>query len=253
MKKTFLYAVLMISIINVSFAIPAKPFKLLANKEYKFFDVKLFDEQQSRVASILSKKSYEPIKSLSNSKISLKATLDENYKAKLSWVSAVGKDAKLYVIQISHDRETFYDLIEVKVDPKNEERSLYTFVDPKMYIGTKYYRIMEIDEEDKTIIYAPVKITLDAVPAPSEIVRCLQTDENNVIHIKTGDSRLVPILTTETGMGIPCDYKYSEATQTGVLKPLYYLAGGNYHLKVRMGNNEAKYVVSVNDLEGMQF
>jgi hypothetical protein len=245
MKKTFLYAVLMISIINVSFAIPAKPFKLLANKEYKFFDVKLFDEQQSRVASILSKKSYEPIKSLSNSKISLKATLDENYKAKLSWVSAVGKDAKLYVIQISHDRETFYDLIEVKVDPKNEERSLYTFVDPKMYIGTKYYRIMEI--------YAPVKITLDAVPAPSEIVRCLQTDENNVIHIKTGDSRLVPILTTETGMGIPCDYKYSEATQTGVLKPLYYLAGGNYHLKVRMGNNEAKYVVSVNDLEGMQF
>jgi len=81
MKKTFLYAVLMISIINVSFAIPAKPFKLLANKEYKFFDVKLFDEQQSRVASILSKKSYEPIKSLSNSKI-----IKQNYRGLVLWV-----------------------------------------------------------------------------------------------------------------------------------------------------------------------
>ncbi|MES2518817.1 MAG: hypothetical protein V4585_11960 [Bacteroidota bacterium] len=252
MKKTFLYAMLMIFIINASFAIPAKPFKLLANKEYKYFTVNLFDENQLKISAI-NKKMFEPIRSMSNSKISLKVILDENYKAKLSWVSAVGHQAKMYVIQISHDKENFYDLREIKVEPSQEERSLYTFIDPKMNIGTKYYRIMEVDEEDKTVVYAPVRIMLDAVPAPSEIVRCLQTDENNVIHIKTGDSRLIPILTTETGMGIPCDYKYSEATQTGVLKPLYYLAGGNYHLKVRMGNNESKYIVSVNDLDGMQF
>jgi hypothetical protein len=252
MKKTFLYFTLMTCIVNVSFSIPAKPFKFLANKEYKYFDVKFADEHTPKIV-LINKNLFEPIKSLNNSKISLKVTLDENYKAKLSWVSALGHQAKRYVIQISHDKETFYDLKEVVVETSKDERSLYTFTDPRMNIGTKYYRIMEVDEEEKTVIYAPVKIVLEAIPAPSELVKCLQTDENNVIHIKTTDSRLVPILTTETGMGIPCDYKYSEATQTGVLKPLYYLAGGNYHLKVRLGNNESKYIVSVNDLDGMQF
>ena len=251
MKKTLLHIILMLFIINPSFAIPAKPFRLLINKEYKLFDIKPFDEL--RLVTPILKSTLEPIKSLSNSKISLKIVLDENYKAKLTWVSAVGHRAKRYVIQISHDKETFFDLKEVEVEMGQDERQLYTFVDGRSYIGTKYYRIMEEDETEKTIIYAAVKITLEAVPAPSELVKCLQTEENNVIHIKTGDSRLIPILTTETGMGIPCDYKYSEATQTGVLKPLYYLAGGNYHLKVRLGNNESKYIVSVSDIDGMNF
>jgi hypothetical protein len=251
MKKTLLHIILMIFIIDTSFAIPAKPFRLLINKEYKLFDVKPFDEL--RLVTPILKSTSEPIKSISNSKISLKIILDENYKAKLTWVSAIGHQAKRYIIQISHDKENFYDLQEVVIETTQDERQLYTFVDGRSYIGTKYYRIMEEDEADKTIIYAPVKITLEAIPAPSELVKCLQTEENNVIHIKTGDSRLIPILTTETGMGIPCDYKYSEATQTGVLKPLYYLAGGNYHLKVRLGNNESKYIVSVSDLDGMQF
>jgi hypothetical protein len=237
MKKTLLHIILTIFIINPTFAIPAKPFRIL----------------EKPIVPFLIPKFVEPIKSINNSKISLKVVLDENYKAKLSWLSPTGHKAKRFIIQISHDKETFFDLKEVEVETTQDERQLYTFVDPRTNIGTKYYRIMEEDEAEKTIIYAPVQITLVAIPAPSELVKCLQTEENNVIHIKTGDSRLVPILTTETGMGIPCDYKYNEATQTGVLKPLYYLAGGNYHLKVRLGNNESKYIVSVGDLEGMVF
>lgn len=96
-------------------------------------------------------------------------------------------------------------------------------------------------------------MTVKALRTPAELVKYLQTEENNVIHIKTTDSRLVLILTVDTGMGIPCDHKYSEAIQMGVLKSLYYLAGGNYHLKVRLGNNESKYVIMVADLEGSQF
>lgn len=252
MKKTILSFALMTLIINASIAIPAKPFRLLINKEYKLFDIKPFDELKLITPMVIQKMS-EPIKAVNNSKISLKIVLDENYKAKLSWVSAIGHQAKRYIIQISHDKETFFDLKEVEVQTGQDERQLFTFVDGRSYIGTKYYRIMEEDETDKTIVYASVKITLEAMPAPSEMVKCLQTEENNVIHIKTSDSRLIPILTTETGMGIPCDYKYSEATQTGVLKPLYYLAGGSYHLKVRLGNNESKYTVSVTDIDGMNF
>jgi hypothetical protein len=251
MKKTLLHIILMIFIVNSSFAIPAKPFRLLINKEYKLFDVKPFDEL--RLVTPILKSTSEPIKSINNSKISLKVLVNENFKAKLSWVSAVGHQVKRYIVQISYDKENFYDLQEVAVVESTEERQLYTFVDNIGFIGTRYYRIMEEDQTDKTVVYAPTKITMEGIIAPSELVKCLQTEENNVIHIKTGDSRLIPILTTETGMGIPCDYKYSEATQTGVLKPLYYLAGGNYHLKVRLGNNESKYIVSVSDLEGMAF
>lgn len=168
-------------------------------------------------------------------------------------MNAIGHQAKQYIIQISQDKENFYDLNEVIIEERQEERQWCTFVDPRMNFGTQYYRIVEEDEAFKMFIYAPVKITLGAVAAPSEMVKCLQTEENNIIHIKTGDSRLLPILTTEIGMGIPCDYKYSEATQTGILKPLYYLVGENYHLKVRLGNNESKYVVSVSDLDEMTF
>jgi hypothetical protein len=251
MKKPLSHIILMIFIVNTSFAIPAKPFRLLINKEYKFFDVKPFDEL--RLVTPILKTTSEPIKSINNSKISLKVLINEDYKAKLSWVSAVGHQAKRYIVQISYDKENFYDLQEVAIVESTEERQLYTFVDNIGFIGTRYYRIMEEDQTDKTVVYAPTKITLEGIMAPSELVKCLQTEENNVIHIKTGDSRLIPILTTETGMGIPCDYKYSEATQTGVLKPLYYLAGGNYHLKVRLGNNESKYIVSVSDIDGMSF
>ena len=128
----------------------------------------------------------------------------------------------------------------MEVQTSQDERQLYTFVDGRSNIGTKYYRITEENETDKTVIYTPVKITSEAISAPQEMVKCLQTEENNVIHIKTDDSRLIPILTTETGMGIPYNYKHSGATQTGVLIPVCYLGGGNYHLKVRLGNNESK-------------
>ena len=252
--KNIIFCILLITTtVSSLFAIPAKPFKLLAFKDILYLNIKGFDKPKIIEPVFYKAVVVEPIKAINNSKISFKTTLDENYKVKLTWISASGHQAKRYIIQISHDKETFYDLKEVLVVPNPDEKMLYTFIDPRSYVGTKYYRVMEEDETDKMITYAPVKMTIDAMPAPVELVKCLQTEENNVIHIKTADSRLVPILTTDTGMGIPCDYKYSEATQTGVLKPVYYLAGGNYHLKVRLGNNESKYIVTVSDLEGNQF
>ena len=260
MKKTILYFALMILLINASFAIPAKPFRLLINKEYKLFEVKPFDNNRIIEPTRLLKTAEvsrifvtEPIKIVNNSKIYLKAIINEDFKAQLTWVTAVGHNAKSYIIQISNDKENFFDLKEVSVESITDERFIYTYSHNHTNFGTRYYRIVERNNDDKLIFYAPISITLEAIPAPIELVKCLQAEENNIIHIKTADSRLIPILTTETGMGIPCDYKYSEATQTGILKPLYYLAGGNYHLKVRLGNNESKYVVSVSDLYGMNF
>lgn len=78
-------------------------------------------------------------------------------------------------------------------------------------------------------------MTVKALRTPAELVKYLQTEENNGIHIKTTDSKLVLILTVDTGMEIPYDHEYSEATQMGALKPLYYLAGGNLSLESTFG------------------
>lgn len=253
MKKILICILLIFSTVSSSFAILAKPFKLLAPKTVSFLDIKGFNKQKSIEAVAFRDFIFEPIKITNNAKISFKIGLDENYKVKLTWVNANGHKSKRYIIQISDDKETFYDLKEVLILPNSEEKMVHTFIDPHSYSGTKYYRIMEEDESDKMIVYAPVKMTVKVISPPAELVKCLQTEENNVIHIKTTDSKLVVILTTDSGMGIPCDYQYSEVTQTGILKPVYYLAGGNYHLKIRLGNNESKYVVTVSDVEGSQF
>lgn len=92
---------------------------------------------------------------INNSKISLKIALDENYKVKLTWISANGHQAKRYIIQISHDEETFYDLKEILVLPNPEEKMLYTFIDPRSYSCTKCYRIVEEDKADKIFFILP--------------------------------------------------------------------------------------------------
>ena len=104
------------------------------------FEVKPFDKLKL-VTPILETTS-EPIKSNNNFKILLESVINENYKAKLLWVSAIGHQAKRYIIQISHDKETFFDLKEMEVQTGKDERQPYTFVSGRSYIGTKYYRII---------------------------------------------------------------------------------------------------------------
>ena len=87
-EKTILYFALIIFHIDATFAIPAKPFRLLINKEYKLFDIKPFDELKL-VMPMVVLRTAKPIKYITGSKISLKIVIDENHKAKLLWISAV--------------------------------------------------------------------------------------------------------------------------------------------------------------------
>jgi hypothetical protein len=253
MKIFFPLTLIMCLCTEVSFSIPAKPFKLLNTKEYKSLPVNFLTEYESVIDRRFTNPFVEPTKVMANAKISLKVIPNEDFRAKVSWVNAIGHQTKRYVIQVSNDREIFYDLKEVAVENVTEERFLYTFIDPRMSVGTKYYRIMEEEENDKITYYAPVKITFDAIPAPREIIKCVQTEENNTIQIKVPNNNIVAILTTESGMGIPCDYFYNDLTQTGVLKPIYYLTAGNYYLKIRVGGLESKYILTLADLVGFQF
>jgi hypothetical protein len=196
----------------------------------------------------------EPTKSLVNSKISLMAVIDADFHVKISWMSPEGHNVSKFIIQTSRDGETFYDFKEVAVSEKevgdNEDRLKFQFKDVRLAVGVKYYRIVEIDTENKTYYYAPAKIFIAVAPAPKELVTCLQTSENNIFRIKTNNPDTTVLLTTESGMGIPCDYEYSDITQTGVLKPVYYLEAGNYFIKIRIGETEKKYIIPVKEVEG---
>ena len=88
MKKTILCFALIIFLIDATFAIPAKPFRLLINKEYKLFDIKPFDELKL-VMPMVVLRTAKPIKYITGSKISLKIVIDENHKAKLLWIKTV--------------------------------------------------------------------------------------------------------------------------------------------------------------------
>jgi hypothetical protein len=195
----------------------------------------------------------EPTKSLVNSKISLVAVIDEDFHVKISWMSPEGHNVSKFIIQTSRDGETFYDFKEVaiteKIEGDNEDRLKFQFKDVRLAVGVKYYRIVEIDTENKTYYYAPAKVFIAFAPAPKEVVSCLQTSENNIFRIKTNNPNTTVLLTTESGMGIPCDYEYSDVTQTGVLKPVYYLEGGNYFIKIRTGETEKKYIIPVKEVE----
>jgi hypothetical protein len=196
----------------------------------------------------------EPTKSLVNSKISLTAIIDVDFHVKVTWLSPVGHNVNKFIIQTSRDGETFYDFKEIAVTEKtegdNEERLKFQFKDVRLTVGVKYYRIVEIDTENKTYYYAPAKVFITIAPAPKELITCLQTSDNNVFRVKTNDVNTTVLLTTESGMGIPCDYEYSDVTQTGVLKPVYYLEAGNYFIKIRIGETEKKYIIPVKEVEG---
>ena len=75
-------------LIDATFAIPAKPCRLLINKEYKLFDIKPFDELKL-VIPMAVLRTAKPIKYITGSKISLKIVIDENHKAKLLWIKTV--------------------------------------------------------------------------------------------------------------------------------------------------------------------
>jgi hypothetical protein len=181
-----------------------------------------------------------------NKEISFEISLNVNNKAVLKWVSPEGHQTSRFIVQRSKDNETYFDIREIDVQPQAdpEQRLQFAFTDSKLSRGIEYYRIMEYETDGKSYIYSATPLK------PESPVSVAKAGEMSVIRVIVEDSKnLMALVSTESGLGIPCEFEISENNDV-ILKPAYALNGGNYLVKLRSstGEKQFRFNVKVDDL-----
>ena len=99
---------------------------------------------------------------------------------------------------------------------------------------------MEYESNGRSHTYAssPVKPI-----SPISIVRT--GDLSCILKVIVEDSKnLTALVSTETGLGIPCEFEISD-TNDVILRPAYSLNGGNYLVKLRYSTGEKQFKFTV--------
>ncbi len=189
----------------------------------------------------------QTIKIRPNKEISLQVSINTNNKALIKWVSQTDHQATRFIVQRSRDNETFFDIREIEV--KNEavesgQQLQFAFTDSKFLRATEYYRIMEYEIDGQSHTYASIALK------PSSPVSIVRNGEMSLVKVMVEDSKnLTALVSTETGLGIPCEFEISD-TNDVILKPAYSLNGGNYLVKLRSsaGEKQFKFTVKSDDI-----
>ena len=67
----------------------------------------------------------------------------------------------------------------------------------------------------------------------------------SLVRVMVEDSKnIMALVSTETGLGVPCEFEISEANDV-ILKPAYSLNGGNYLVKLRSSTGEKQFKFTV--------
>lgn len=182
----------------------------------------------------------------SNKEILMEVSLNPANKVVLKWVSSDGHQPSHYIIQRSKDNEVFFDIREIEVPPQSdaEQRLQFSFTDSKLVRNTEYYRIMEYLLDGKSYLYGSLSIKSES---PISIAK---SGEISVVRIMVEDSKnLTALMSTESGLGVPCEFEISE-TNDVILKPAYALNQGNYLVKLRSstGEKQFRFNIKVDDL-----
>jgi hypothetical protein len=177
-----------------------------------------------------------------NKEISLEVSLNPENKALLKWVSQSNHQTSRFIVQRSKDNETYFDIreIEVKQDAVEPGQQLqFAFTDSKFLRSVEYYRIMEYEVGGESHIYSPASLK------PSSPVSIIKNGEMSLVRVTVEDSKnLTALVSTETGLGVPCEFEVSE-TNDVILKPAYSLNGGNYLVKLRSSSGEKQFKFTV--------
>lgn len=172
-----------------------------------------------------------------NREILFEISLGLNNKPVLKWVSPEEHQVSRFIIQRSKDNETYFDIREIDVKPQADpdQRLQFAFTDSKLLRGLEYYRIMEYEKDGRSYIYSAIPIK------PESPVSVAKTGEMSVIRVMVEDSKnLTALMSTETGLGVPCEFEISENNDV-ILKPAYALNGGNYLVKLRSSTGEKQF------------
>ncbi len=184
----------------------------------------------------------QTIKIRPNKEISLQVSINTDNKALIKWVSQTDHQATRFIVQRSRDNETFFDIREIEV--KNEavesgQQLQFAFTDSKFLRATEYYRIMEYEIDGQSHTYASIALK------PSSPVSIVRNGEMSLVRVMVEDSKnLTALVSTETGLGIPCEFEISD-TNDVILKPAYSLNGGNYLVKLRSSTGEKQFKFTV--------
>jgi uncharacterized beta-barrel protein YwiB (DUF1934 family) len=178
----------------------------------------------------------------SNKEIALEVSINTDNRAVLKWISQSDHQATRFIIQRSRDNETFFDIREIEVKQSAVEQGQqlqFAFTDSKFLRNAEYYRIMEYETDGISHIYSSTMVK------PNSPVSIVRNGDVSVVRVMVEDSKnLTALVTTETGLGVPCEFEVSE-TNDVILKPAYSLNGGSYLVKLRSSLGEKQYRFTV--------
>jgi hypothetical protein len=182
------------------------------------------------------------VKIRSNKEIAMEFSINTYKRAVTKWISQAYHQASCFIIQRSRNNEDFSDVREIYVKQNNVEegqRLQFTFIDSKLLTNEQYYRILEYELDAISNNYSSIIVK---TKSPISIVR---DGDISLLRVMVEDSKdLVALVTTETGLGVPCEFE-AETSNYVLLKPAYSLNGGSYLVKLRSSAGESQYKFTV--------
>jgi hypothetical protein len=182
-------------------------------------------------------------KILSNKEILMEISISPDNKAVIKWISQEDHQTARFIVQRSRDNVTFFDIREIEVKQEGDElkeRLQFAFKDSKMLRNPEFYRIVEYENDGQSHTYASASVK------PVSPVSIVKTgDLSCILRVMVEDSKnLTALVSTETGLGVPCEFEISE-TNDVILKPAYSLNGGNYLVKLRSSTGEKQFKFTI--------
>jgi hypothetical protein len=186
-------------------------------------------------------------KNRSNKEIVMEVSINTDNRAVIKWISQSDHQTARFIIQRSKDNNVFFDIREIEVKPTVGEAGQqlqFAFTDAKILRNNEYYRIMEYEADGESYIYSSFMIKSNS---PVSIVR---NGEISLVRVMVEDSKnLTALVSTESGLGVPCEFEISESNDV-ILKPAYSLNGGSYLVKLRSltGEKQFRFTVKNDDI-----
>ncbi len=178
----------------------------------------------------------------SNKEILMEVSINTDNRAVIKWISQSDHQSTRFIVQRSRDNELFFDVREIEVKRENIESGQqlqFAFTDAKLLRNVEYYRIMEYETDGVSHIYSSTMIK------PNSPVSIVRNGDISMVRVMVEDSKnLTALVTTETGLGVPCEFELSD-TNDVLLKPAYSLNGGSYLVKLRSSTGERQYKFTV--------
>jgi hypothetical protein len=182
------------------------------------------------------------VKTRSNKEIAMEVSINTDNKTVIKWISQSDHQATRFVVQRSRDNQTFFDIREIEVKQSTEEQAQqlqFAFTDAKFLRNVEYYRIMEYEVDGTSYTYSSTMMK------PNSPVSIVKSGDISFVRVIVEDSKnLTALVSTESGLGVPCEFEISE-TNDVLLKPAYSLSGGSYLVKLRSSTGERQYKFTV--------